>query len=457
MADSVTVTSHHSYGSRVGNSLKAILLGIILVWISIRLLAWNENNFVKQKAALKEWASLVNETTAEQINSELEWKEVHLYGETASIAEALQDSTFWVVTNDLKLKRTVEMYQWHEDSREECHDNYGWSEDCETTYTYDKKRSSEQIDSSNFHSSDGHGNPSNREFKSAQREKSPITLWAYTLTPVFINQLTNYQTINLNEQNIKIPENHQNNSDTITQEITTDNAIENNNDSYLYGDSENEEDINNEENNNEKNSINTTSTISNENFHIYDNYIYVWKNPNEPAIWDLKISFSSVKPWTISIVWKQVGNELTSYTVSNWRSISLLEQWNVTAEDMFLHAQQANKNMTRIFRLLWLFLMYCGFAAMLNFIETLAKVIPFLSKIIWVWTGIIALWLTIIVWFLTIWIAWLAVRPIIWICCIIVAACGVFLLKKSKKTDKETIVKQENIEEKPEPIEEPKE
>ena len=448
MADSVSVTSHHSYGSRVGNSFKAIFWGIILVWFSIRLLTWNENNYVKTKAALKEWASLVNETTAEQINSELEWKEVHLYGETASNDEALQDSTFWIITDDLKLKRTVEMYQWHEDSREECHDNYGWSEDCETTYTYEKWWDDEAIDSSSFQKSEWHENPSNREFNSTEQEKSPISLWAYTLTTVFTDQLTNYNTINLNEQNIKIPEKYQNNPDIITQEITAENTIENNNDNYLYGDTENTE---------ETTSTNTTSTISNENFHIYDNYIYIWKNPNEPAVWDLKITFSSVKPWTVSIIWKQVWNELSSYIVSNWRSISLLEQWNVTADDMFLHAQQANKNMTWILRLIWLFLMYCGFAAMFKFIETLAKVIPFLSKIIWVWTGIIALWLTIVVWFITIWIARLAVRPIIWIICLIVAVLGIFLLKKSKKSNVENLPKQENIEKKSEPVEQPKE
>ncbi len=432
MADSVSVTSHHSYGSRVGNSFKSILWGIILVILSIALLAWNENNYVKQKAALKEWASLVNETTANQINSELEWKEVHLYGETASDDEALQDSTFWVVSNDLKLKRNVEMYQWYEEEHEECHDNMWWSEDCTTTYTYDKKWDDEAIDSSHFYSSNWHENPSNREFNSNEQEKSPITLWVYTLTPVFINQLNNYKTINLNEQNITIPKEYQENSDS-TAEINTDNAIENNNDAYLYWNTEN---TGNKENTGENTDINTTSTISNENFHIYNDYIYIWKNPNEPAIWDLKITFSSVKPWTISIVWKQIGNELSSYTVSNGRSISLLEQWNVTAEDMFLHAQQANKNMTWILRLIWLLLMYCGFAAMFKFVETLAKVIPFIANIIWVWTGIIALWLTLVVWFITIWIAWLAVRPIIWISCLVVAICWIFLLLKNKKAKK---------------------
>jgi hypothetical protein len=54
MSDKITVSSHHSYGSRVGNSLKSILVGFIFVLVSIALLAWNEKNYVEQKSALKE-------------------------------------------------------------------------------------------------------------------------------------------------------------------------------------------------------------------------------------------------------------------------------------------------------------------------------------------------------------------------------------------------------------------
>ena len=413
MADSVTVSSHHSYGSRVGNSLKSILWGILLVIISIALLFWNEKNYVETKAALKEWAKIVQEANVNQIDSELEWKEVHVSWETASNAEALKDNTFWIVTDDLKLKRTVEMYQWYEEEHEECHDNYWWSEDCTTTYTYKTKWSDDAISSSSFYQSSDHQNPSTWEFESDERVKEPITLWAYTLTPIFVNQLTNYKTINLSEQDVNTPE------------------------KYKW----------------------------NEKFHINGDQIYIWADPTNPTVWDLRITFSSVNPWTVSIVWKQMGNELTSYKVSNWRNINLLSQGNVNAEDMFIEAQKENRMMTRIIRLIWLLLMYCGFAAMFKFIETLAKVLPFLANIIWVWTGIVALGLTIVVWFVTIWIAWLVARPIVWICCLVVAAWGIFLIKKSKKANKETLPKQENIEErpeekpeeKPEPIEELKE
>ena len=438
MSDKITVSSHHSYGSRVGNSLKSILIGFILVIISIALLAWNEKNYVEQKSALKEWAAIVQEAIIDQVNSELEWSEIHVSGQTASNAEALKDSIFWIETDDLKLKRTVEMYQWHEDESTECHDNYWWSEDCDTTYTYDTQWDDKAIDSNNFNTSKGHENPSTWEYTSEEKVKEPITLWAYTLTTVFINQLSDYKTINLSEQNIIVPEKYKliadQNTSTQTSETT---SVEDNNNSYLYGDNE----------------VTTTTTASNEKFHINGNQIYIWADPTNPAVWDLRITFSTVKPWTVSVVWKQMGSELNSYTTTNWKSIALLDQGNVSAADMFQAAQDANKMLTWILRLVWLFLMYCGFAMMLQFIETLAKVLPFLANIIWVWTGIIALWLTLLVWFLTIWIAWLAVRPIIWICCLAVAAGWIFLLVKSKKNKKSNQPK----EEKPEPIEQPKE
>ena len=436
MVDKVTVSSHHSYGSRVGNSFKAILWGIILVIVSIRLLAWNEKNYVETKAALKEWAEIVQEANIDQINPDLEWQEIHISGETASNAEALKDNIFWVVTDNLKLKRTVEMYQWYEEEHEECHDNYWWSEDCETTYTYDKKWSDDHISSNSFYQTANHENPSTWDYESDERVKEPITLWAYTLANVFVNQLTDYKTINLSEQNINIPDKYQVIAGQTTQSNWT---VEDNNNSYLYGDSE----------------ITTTTSASNERFHINGDVIYIWLDPSKPAVSDLKITFSSINPLTVSVVWKQMGSDLTSYKVSNWRNINLLSQGNVSAEDMFIEAQKENKMMTWIIRIIWLILMYCGFASMFKFIETLAKVIPFLANIIWVWTGIIALWLTLIVWFLTIWIAWLAVRPVIWICCLVVAAAWIFLLVKSKKDKKESTP--EIKEEKAEPIEEPKE
>ena len=419
MADKITVTSKNSYGSRIKNSFGKIWLWFILVIGSIIWIFMNEKNFLETKVALNEWAEIVKEAVSTEINPELDQAEVHLYWETSSDAQALQDSVFWVTVDDLKLARYVSMYQWTEDVDEDCSDNLWWSETCETTYSYEKQWSQDHEESSNFYESAWHENPTTWKYESQEREKSPITLWAYTLDSVFVSSLLNYKTINLSEQDITIPEEYKvsENTDTATNE----NAIEDNNNSYLYGDWENEE----------------TEVKSNwSKFHVYNDHIYIWDDESNPQVWDLKITFSSVKTWTISIVWKQDGNKLTSYIASNGKTISLLENGQVSAENMFANAQDANKKWTRFLRLVLLLLMFWWFSMIFEFITTLAKVLPFLSRIIWVWTGIIAFALTLVFGFLAIWISRLAVRPVIWISCLVVVVIWIVMLVRARKNKK---------------------
>jgi len=419
MTDKFTVTSRHSYGSRVKNSFGKIWLWFILVILSIIWIFKNEQNFIQTKVALREWAEIVKETVSTEINPELDQAEVHLYWETSSSAAALQDSAFWVIVDDLKLARNVSMYQWTEKSEEHCTDNVGWSEDCTTTYSYTKAWEDYAINSSNFYASEWHENPTMWKYESQEREKSPIMLWVYTLDNVFVNYLDSYRAVDLSQQEIIIPEEYKVNETTNTE--TSENAVEDNNNSYLYWEWENET---------------TTSWIK---FHVYNDHIYIWNNEWNPQVGDLKITFSSVKTWIISIVWQQVWNSLTSYTASNWKSIALLENGQVTAASMFIHAQDANKKRTWIFRGLLLLLMFGWFSMMFEFVTTLAKVLPFLSKIAGIWTGVIAFALTLIFGFLAIWISRLAVRPVVWISCLVVVVAWIVMLiraKKNKNTEK---------------------
>lgn len=415
MADKVTVTSRHSYWSRVKNSFAKIWVWFIFVIGSIIWIFMNEKNFLETKVALNEWAEIVKETVSTEINPELDQAEVHLYWETSSDAEALQDSVFWVIVDDLKLARNVSMYQWTEDSEEHCTDNVWWSEDCTTTYTYSKAWEDYAVNSSSFYESAWHENPTEWKYQSQDREKSPIMLWVYTLDSVFVDRLSNYRSVDLSSQEIIIPEEYKVSGTTSTE--TSENVIEDNNNNYLYWEWENET---------------AESWIK---FHVYSDHIYIWANEWNPQVWDLKITFSSVKPWTVSVVWQQVWNNLTTYTASNWKPIALLENWQVTAENMFMHAQDANKKWTRFLRGVLLLLMFAWFSMMLEFITTLAKVLPFLSRIIGVWTGVIAFALTLVFGFLAFGISRLAVRPVVWFICLAVAVFGIVMIVRAKKKE----------------------
>ena len=147
----------------------------------------------------------------------------------------------------------------------------------------------------------------------------------------------------------------------------------------------------------------------------------------------MKISFESVHTGMVSVIGKQSGTEVRDYKTSNGRSQALLTNGSASTEDMILDAQNANKMLTWFLRLFGLILMYAGFSSLFKFIETIAKVIPFLSNLIGVATGIVAFGLTLVVGFTTIAIAWLAVRPVIGICCLVVVAGGIYLLVRAKK------------------------
>lgn len=437
MADKISVTSKNSYGSRLKSSFWKIFGWIIFVIWSIILLARNEHRSIEQKRALNEWAEIVVETTSTQLDKTLDGKEVHVYWDTESPAQALVDNIFGITTNDLKLARNVEMYQWDESQDEDCTDNLWGSETCTTTYEYYKTWSDHKIDSSSFYETQWHTNPANWEYESNETTKNPIHLGVYTLSDVFVWKLSNYTDIDLSTQDITVPskygeEKATETTTTNTEEPTDD--IEKNNDDYLYWDQDQTE----TETETEKEVVvSDWAAIKNyEWLHIYADHIYVWKNENEPQIWDMKITFASVKTGTVSIIWMQTDDELTSYTTSNDRSIALLENGKVSAETMFLHAQKANKTLTWILRLLGLFLMFAGFNMMFEFISTLAKVLPFLSRIIWFSTWIISFALTLTLGFLTIGLAWIAVRPVLWICCLVVSAAGIFCLIKLRKSKK---------------------
>lgn len=420
MADRVSVTTRTWYRERVGNSFKKILWGIVLVVASIALLTWNENNFVEQKAALNEWSKIVQETTSESIDASLEGKLVHLDGMTSSPAEMLQDSTFWVKTDDLKLARDVEMYQRKESSSEECHDNIWGSEECTTTYDYKKAWDSEVIDSSKFYELSGHQNPNAMEFESEIQEKSPIQMWTFTLGEKFVTQLNDYVTLALQDQSLTFPEQNAP-AQTVVSTPDVISGTESTGE-LLSGD---QQILSGETlSSTESGSVSTTETQHFGRFHVIGDMIYVGQDPNNPKIWDLKITFSTVKAGIVSVVGKQSGNELTSYKTSNNRTISLLANWKVSAEEMFADAHAANRMMTWILRLVGLFLMYLGFSMMFDFIVTLAKVLPFLANIIGIGTSLLAFGLTIIVGLSTIAIAWIVVRPVVGISLLILAIGG---------------------------------
>src|SRR5580693_6549847 len=110
------------YGSRLFESIKGVLLGLVLFAISFPLLWWNEGRAVQTARSLEEGASSVVSVTS--LDPSNEGKLVHYTGDAVT-TETLADPELGVSAVALRLQRNVEMYQWQEKS--ESHENTGGS------------------------------------------------------------------------------------------------------------------------------------------------------------------------------------------------------------------------------------------------------------------------------------------------------------------------------------------
>jgi hypothetical protein len=93
--------------------------------IAFPLLWWNEGRAIQTARALQEGERTVIGVAAGPVDPANEGKLVHVMGR-ATIDETLKDAMFGVSANAIKLRRTVQMYQWTEKSSSQKQEN--WAE-----------------------------------------------------------------------------------------------------------------------------------------------------------------------------------------------------------------------------------------------------------------------------------------------------------------------------------------
>ena len=90
---------------------------------------------------------------------------------------SLTDPIFGISTQDLKFRRTVEMYQWAESSSSETRTTVGGKKETVTTYHYNPAWSQSIVDSNQFRDPNArtnHQNPSTMPYQSLSLEQQTI-------------------------------------------------------------------------------------------------------------------------------------------------------------------------------------------------------------------------------------------------------------------------------------------
>ena len=203
---SVEKVTTESWSSRLGSSFKGVITGGLLFLAGIPLLFWNEGRAVKTTRALEEGeASCVSLPHVDSVDPAYEGKIVHATG-NAVTQDVLTDDCFAAVnTKAMKLRRTVEYYQWVETEHVREEKQVGGSVKKYYTYTYDTKWVGKPVASEGFHEA-GHVNTVaypgvlDKELKAKN-----VTFGSFNLTPSQINRISGDKPVALTKD-MKWPE-----------------------------------------------------------------------------------------------------------------------------------------------------------------------------------------------------------------------------------------------------------
>jgi N-methylhydantoinase A/oxoprolinase/acetone carboxylase beta subunit len=189
MSDSFTEITRQGWLSRIGESFKGILFGIIVIPLCLILLWWNEGRAVTTARSLAEGAAAVVAVQPDKVDSANDKKLVHITGAVKADADVVDDQ-FKVTAAALKLIRNVEIYQWVEDKKTEKKQNTGGSEETRTTYTYKKEWVDEPVRSQNFKQPAGHENTGDLIAESGTFIPGKVTLGAFEVTESLIERMS---------------------------------------------------------------------------------------------------------------------------------------------------------------------------------------------------------------------------------------------------------------------------
>jgi hypothetical protein len=367
-SDNFTETTTQGWGSRLGGSLVAALIGLVLVPAAIVLMYWNEGRAVDAIRALDRGAASVVDVNLATVDPATNGKLVHVTGMLQAAAPA-KDPVFGVTGDGLvRLTRSVEMYQWKETTNSTSQQNVGGSKTTQTTYNYQRDWSSQPIDSGHFKVPGGHQNPA-MQHRSATFDGTGVKLGAWQVDPAVLDKITAFTPI---QPQAPPPFGYQASGD-----------------SYYHG-----------------------------------------QDPGTPSIGDERVTFTAVPAQTVSVAAAQASGVLTAFRDGNGYTIALAEPGVVSADALFHDEKKSEGVLTWILRVVGFVLLLIGFVCMTQPLTMLFAVLPFLESLVGAEAFVVAFTFAVPVTLLTIAIAWIVHRPLIGGVLLIGAVAAWFLLRK---------------------------
>jgi len=374
--NSYTETTRKGFGKRLTDSIGAAVIGGLMFIAAFPALWWNEGRAIGEYRALKEGAGAVVHVAAAPVGAGNEGKLVHVSALVEGAPE-LVDDDLDVSVDGLALRRVVEMYQWQETRDSKERKTLGGGSETVTEYKYETEWNDDPIDSSDFRYSDEHANPTEWPLSSATFEAEKTTVGAFVLSDATRAAVGEWRDLDAAKA-LRFPDAYE----------------------QFRG--------------------------------IGSGRLFSGADPEVPEVGDMRIRYEYQPEETFSIVARQDGETLDTYTASNGRSVLLVEPGEMAAAAMFDGAQKRNTMITWAVRAGGMIAMWIGLAMVFAPISRVLDILPMLGTIgswgIGLVTGLISLVLSV----LTIAVSWVFYRPVLGVT-LILAVLAAFLWLRGRK------------------------
>ena len=422
-----TETTTTGYGTRVGNSFKAIGSGFLLFIAGTALLWWNEGRAVKTEKMLEEAGSAYVEMTNPNK------KDASLEGELicgtalATTEDSLSDAQFGIGAKAISLRRTVEYYQWVEHSTEKKEDKLGGKEVTTTTYTYSKEWVSRPVESASFKDpAYQNKNTVLASFENDEQWAENVSWGAYTLPEGLVHSISSREGIDLAiaedllkqfdrntqtayERFYGVKQKSLQPAEPVVNVVLSDSAqavadsLKAVNDSIneAMAKAENKKDL--------------------EYVHQASNVLYFGRVPGSPEVGDVRVTFEKVVPAKVTVMAVVDGDTFKPFKAKNGKRFQTLVMGKKTGDEIIEDAQDANSMWTWALRILGVLMVIGGLKGIFGFIETILKVVPFIAGIFGWGVGLVCTVLGIVWSLIVIAIAWLFYRPLLGISLLVLA------------------------------------
>lgn len=373
--DQVTEVTSTSWFARLGQAIVGVLFGFVFVIVSTGVLFWNEGRAIRTAQGLAEGAGIVRSVSADSVDRSNDGRLIHVTG-MLSTAGPVSDPDFGLKVQGVRLVRHVEVFQWKEETHSETRTKFGGGEERTTTYKYVRTWSDKPIDSDRFREPRGHTNPV-MVYQSRDLLAAGTRLGAFAVPDSLLRGFGEARRVAATEVQA--------------------NALQ----------------------------IRVSKPVA-----VNDGVLYVGRDPSQPTIGDMRISFAEVPLQTASVVAAQVGSGFAPFPTHTGTTVELIAAGAVPARLMFQHAEDENVTLTWVLRLIGVILMLVGFNLVLRPLAVAGSVIPLLGDVIGAGSFLVALVCTAAIAPFVIAFGWLWYRPLVGIGVLAVGAAATWGLMK---------------------------